>query len=214
MKIIKCMGTSHNFINDYKDTFNNAPLVEMNEIRAKSVFDRHSANGFIMVSPCVTYEDNELNIERIREMLSLLKSLKYAYMPVYALMETGKETYMYEKSFVIFNCMHHFNKNDEVGDLQRLFELGVELAEKYNQTTFMFQEPNGKPKIFKKDGTLETECGGVEFNDFTRKYWNDLHHNAMKCKDEKYAFVGCYVNPGPQCLSERVTRDAKGEVFI
>ena len=208
------MEKYRNFINDYKETNNKAPLVGMNETSAKSVFDRHSANGFIIVSPCESCEDNELNIERIREMLSLLKSLKYAYMPVYGLMETSKGAYMYEKSFVIFNCIHHFNKNDEVGDLHKLFELGVELAEKYNQTGFMFQEPEGKPKYFKKDGTLETECGGVEFNDFTRKYWNDLHHNAMKCKDEEYAFVGCYVNPGPQCLSERVTRDAKGEVFI
>lgn len=208
------MDESRNFINDYRDTFNNAPLVGMNETSAKSVFERYSANGFIIVSPCESCEDNELNIERIREMISLLKSLKYAYMPVYALMETAKEDYMYEKSFVIFNCIHHFNKNDEVGDLQRLFELGVELAEKYNQTTFMFQEPNGKPKCFKKDGTLESECDGMEFNDFTRKYWNDLHHNTMKCKDDEYAFMGCYVNPRPQSLSERMSRDAHGEVFI
>ena len=208
------MDESRNFINDYKDTFNNAPLVSMNDNMAKSVFDKYSANGFIILSPCGCCEDNELNIERIREMLSLLKSMKYAYMPVYALVEIDKDTYMYEKSFIIFNCIHHFNKNDEVGDLQRLFELGVELAEKYNQTTFMFQEPNGKPKIFKKDGTLKSECDGIEFNDFTRKYWNDLHHDTMKCKDEEYAFMGCYVNPGPQCMSERVTRDANGEVFI
>ena len=208
------MEKPNNFINDYRDTFNNAPLVSINDNMAKSVFDKYSANGFIIVSPCESCENNELNIERIREMISQIKSLKYTYMPVYALMETAKEDYMYEKSFVIFNCIQHFNKNDESGDLHKLFELGVELAEKYNQTTFMFQEPNGKPKIFKKDGTLETECDGVEFNDFTRKYWNDLHHNAMKCKDEEYAFMGCYVNPGPQCLSERVTRDANGEVFI
>lgn len=208
------MDESRNFINDYKDTFNNALLVAMNETSAKSVFDRYSAKGFIIVSPCGTYEDEEFNIERIREMISLLKSLKYAYMPVYGLMGNSKDTYMYEKSFVVFNCIHHFNKNDEVGDLQRLFELGVELAEKYNQTTFMFQEPDGKPKIFKKDGTLKSECDGIEFNDFTRKYWNDLHHNTMKCKDDEYAFMGCYVNPRPQSLSERMSRDAHGEVFI
>ena len=208
------MEKPNNFINDYHDTFNNTPLVSINDNMAKSVFDKYSANGFIIVSPCESRENNELNIERIRDMISQIKSLKYAYMPIYALMETDKEDYMYEKSFVIFNCIHHFNKNNEVGDLHKLFELGVELSEKYNQTTFMFQEPDGKPKIFKKDGTLESECDGVEFNDFTIKYWNDLHHNAMKCKDEKYAFVGCYVNPGPQSLSERMSRDAHGEVFI
>lgn len=208
------MEKYHNFINDYKETYNNAPLVGINEPNVKSLFDRYSANGFIIVSPCGCYEDNGLNIEKIREMVSLLKSLKYTYMPVYALVEIDKDTYMYEKSFVVFNCIHHFNKNDEVGDLKRLFELGVELAEKYNQTGFIFQEPGGNPKCFKKDGTVEYECDGMDFNDFTRKYWNDLHHNAMKCKDEEYAFMGCYVNPGPQCLSERVTRDANGEVFI
>lgn len=97
------MDESRNFINDYRDTFNNAPLVGMNETSAKSVFERYSANGFIIVSPCESYEDDELNIERIRDMIFQIKSLKYAYMPVYALMETAKEDYMYEKSFVIFN---------------------------------------------------------------------------------------------------------------
>jgi hypothetical protein len=208
------MEKPNNFINDYRDTFNNAPLVSINDNMAKSVFDKYSANGFIIVSPCESCENNELNIERIRDMISQIKSLKYAYMPVYALMETDKEDYMYEKSFVIFNCIHHFNKNNEVGDLHKLFEFGVEMAEKYNQTTFMFQEPDGKPKIFKKDGTFESECDGVEFSDFTKKYWNDLHHNTMKCKDDEYAFMGCYVNPRPQSLSERMSRDAHGEVFI
>ena len=203
-----------NFIKDYKETNNNAPLVGMNEASVKSVFDRCAANGFIIVSPCGCYEDNGSNIERIREMVSSLKSLKYAYMPVYGLMENKMEAYMYEKSFIIFNCIQHFNKNDESGDLQSLFELGVELAKKYNQTGFVFKEPNGKPKCFKKDGTVEYECDGMDFNDFTRKYWNDLHQNTMQCKDDEYAFMGCYVNPRPQCLSERVTRDAHGEVFI
>ena len=207
------MEKYRNFINDYKETSNNAPLVGINEASAKSVFDHYSANGFIMVSPCGCYEDNELNKERIREMVSLLKSLKYGYMPVYGLMETS-DSYMYEKSFVIFNCIRHFNKNDEVGDLQRLFELGVELAEKYNQTGFIFQEPGGNPKCFKKYGTVEYECDGMDFNEFTRRYWNDLHHNTMKCNDDEYAFMGCYVNPRPQCMSERVARDAHGEVFI
>ena len=144
------MEKPNNFINDYRDTFNNAPLVGMNETSAKSVFERYSANGFIIVSPCESCEDNELNIERIREMISQIKSLKYAYMPVYALMETDKEDYMYEKSFVIFNCIHHFNKNDEVGDLHKLFELGVELAEKYSQTSFIFQEINGNLSVSRK----------------------------------------------------------------
>ena len=82
------MEKYRNFINDYRDTFNNAPLVGMNETSAKSVFERYSANGFIIVSPCESCEDNELNIERIRDMIFQIKSLKYAYMPVYALRDT------------------------------------------------------------------------------------------------------------------------------
>lgn len=225
-----------NFLTDYRETTSNeAALVALNESNAKRVLDRHSKDGFIIVSPCRGYSDfgidptqkdakqklNTLNNKRIRKMIAIIKSTNYSYMPVYGgfieNIGTEHEEHVYEKSFIIFN---RDKDGKEVG-LDSLFALGVDLATEFNQDSFLYQEPGEAPKYYNKDGSLDFECASnVEFNDFTKQYWTDLHKNTMKYKDDKhrrptrFSFTECYVNPFPQNFSERFSRYSNQEIFI
>lgn len=224
-----------NFLDDYRTTYNNAPLVSLNESNAKRVLDKHSKSGFIIISPCRGYSDfnidvedndakqqlNRINNDRIKKMISIIKKTDYSYMPVYGgfieNIDTEYEEHVYERSFIIFN---KDKKGNEVG-LDKLFDLGIELCKKFNQDSFLFQKPGEHPKYYDKDGNLDFECGDkVEFNDFTQQYWTDLHKNTMKYKDNvglkptRFSFTECYVNPSPQNFSERYSRYMNQEIFI
>ena len=120
-KIVK--ESIHNFLKEYrKDTVNNAELVSINEINAKTLISRHSKDGYIVISPCRGADDfkgiinpnqssNEqlaaINNKRINEMIAIIKNSGYSYTPVYGgfieNLGTDKETNVYERSFVIYN---------------------------------------------------------------------------------------------------------------
>lgn len=225
-----------NFLTDYREsTSNNGSLVSLNESNAKRVLDRHSQDGFIIVSPCRGYAEfdidpsdkdakqrlNTMNNKRIRDMIARIKKTNYSYMPVYGgfieNIGTEYEEYVYEKSFIIFN---RDKDGNEVG-LNNLFDLGVELSKDFNQDSFLYQAPGEQPKYYDKNGKLDFECGtNVDFNDFTKQYWTDLHKNTMKYKDDehrrptRFSFTECYVNPFPQNFSERYSRYNNQEIFI
>lgn len=53
ISLMKRMGDyPKNFLHETRDTFNNAPMVSINEVNAKSMIDRHSKDGYIIISPC------------------------------------------------------------------------------------------------------------------------------------------------------------------
>ena len=188
--------------------------------RVNRVVRMYAANGIQHIRTHVDVTDPTLIA--MEAMIELREELKdFMNIQIVAFPQEGIESFPNGRALMenavkmgadVVGAIPHFEFTREYSVSS--LNYAVELAEKYNQTGFMFQEPEGKPKYFKKDRTMESECDGMEFNDFTKKYWNDLHHNTMKCNDDEYTFMGCYVNPRPQCLSERVTRDAHGEIFI
>ena len=206
------METTHkNFVSDFiPATCNGAPLVNINEIRAKQLLDRYSSYGFIVIG----YGDSDF--DRIKEMISTIKSRKYSYMPIYGCFSENigekNEIQTFEKSFVIFN--YNNKKQVETGEFYELLDFAMGFAKQFDQDGFVCCEPEKNPKYVKTGGTIISEYeNGTQFNDLTKEYWIDLHKN--RCGElTQYTFIGCYINPAPQCYSERHVRYLSGEIFV
>ena len=235
-KIVK--ESIRNFLKEYrKDTVNNAELVSINEINAKTLISRHSKDGYIVISPCRGADDfkdiinpnqssNEqlaaINNKRIKEIIAIIKNSGYSYTPVYGgfieNLGTDKETNVYERSFVIYN----HDKNGNVGDFKQLYGLGIQLAKKFNQDSFLCQAPNENPKYITQNGNVDVEFDNnkLAFNDISQEYFTDLHKNTDKFKNAdkrtptRFSYTECFINPSPQCLSESHARRINNEVTL
>ena len=200
-----------NFLSDFSPaTCNGAPLVNIIENRAKQKLDRYSGYGFIVIS----YGNSDF--DRIKEMISTIKSRKYSYMPIYGSFRENfgeeNETQTFEKSLVIFN--YDNKQHCEVGKFSELIQFAIDLAQQFNQDSFLYCEPNKNLKYVKTDGTTIAEYEtDAPFNDLTKEYWTDLHKNRYQPPTQS-TFTGCYINPAPQCYSERHVRYLKGEIFV
>lgn len=225
-----------NFLNEYRSgTRNNANLVSINENKIKRMITTHSDNGYIVISPCRggsdfgivpttnQHESDKLahiNKERVKEMINDIKQSGFSYTPTYGgfieNLGTKNETHVYERSFIVYNK----DKKGNNRDFKDLFDFGMAMCKKYNQDSFLVQAPNDTPKYIKQDGNVDFEfSGGKVFNDVSQEYFTDLHKNTDKNGDissrkpTRFSFTEAYVNPKPQCSSERHVRWANGEVF-
>lgn len=219
----------------YPHTKNEAAMVSINEINAKTMLQRHSEDGFIIVSPCRGYSTFRLdpnmpgakeilareNNKRIVQIIQQIKSSGYSYTPVYGGfiedMGTENEQHVYERSFLIYNR----KKNGEKGDMEELVRFGQKLADQYQQESFLVKAPGEKPKYITPDGDVDMEfSGNTVFNDFSQEYFTDLHKNSEKHngnqsrKPTRFSYTESYVNPAPQCYSERHIRGLNGEIFV
>lgn len=200
-----------NFLSDFSPaTCNGAPLVNINENKAKQKLDRYSGYGFIVIS----YGNSDF--DKIKEIISTVKSRKYSYMPIYGSFNENlseeRETQTFEKSFVIFN--YNNKKQVKTDELSELLNFAMELAQQFNQDSFLYCEPEKNPKYVKTDGTIIAEYEtDAPFNDLTKDYWTDLHKNRHQ-QPTQSTFTGCYINPAPQCYSERHVRYLTGEIFV
>lgn len=203
--------THKNFLSDFRPaTCNGAPLVNINENRAKQLLDRYSSYGFIVIG-C-----GDSDFDRIKEMISTIKSRKYSYMPIYGSFRENigeeNETQTFEKSFVIFN--YNNKKQVKTDEFSELLDFAMELAQQFNQDSFLYCEPNKNLKYVKTDGAIIAEYENcIAFNDLTKEYWTDLQQNRLQ-QPTQSTFTGCYINPAPQCYSERHVRYLTGEIFI
>lgn len=216
-------------------TYNKANLVSLNEVNAKSLIDRHSKDGYVIISPCRGYADFGLdgsnpadkeklayiNNQRIKELVSILKQTDFSYTPTYGgfIENQGKENEenVYERSFVVYN--HH--KDGSVGDFKDLYQFALEMCKKYNQDSVLIKAPNGNPQYVKQDGEVDFGFDGdVAFNDVQQEFFTDLHKNTDKFGDisnrkpTRFSFLESYINPAPQCYGERIKRSRDGEIFL
>lgn len=204
-------ATNKNFLSDnYPHTCNNAPLVSITDNRAKTLFDKYSTYGFIVIG----YGNSDF--DKIKEIISTVKSPKYSYMPIYGSFNENlgeeRETQTFEKSFVIFN--YNNKQHCEVGEFSELIQFAIDLAQQFNQDSFLYCEPNKNLKYAKTDGTTIAEYEtDAPFNDLTKEYWADLHKNKHQPPTQS-TFIGCYINPAPQCYGERHVRYLTGEIFV
>ena len=225
-----------NFLNEcYSEKTNNkGDLVSLNEVNARSLIDRHSADGYVIISPCRGGGDfgldpndprqremlADINHKRVKEFVDILKQTDFSYTPTYGgFIEnqgTPNEENVYERSFVVYN--HH--KDGSVGDFNELYQFALDMARKYNQDSVLIQAPNDKPQYVKQDGEVDFGFDGdVAFNDLSQEFFTDLHKNTHKTMGDgssptRFSFLESYINPAPQCYGERVSRARNGEIFL
>ena len=209
-------------------------LKSLNESNIHKLLDKHTQNGYIIISPCRGGEDFDLDVsntndlkelqtinnKRIKDFIQILKKSNWSYMPVYGGFIENKgeenETTVYEKSFMIFN----YDKKGNIGSLNELFDFGVEMSKKFNQDSFLYHSPGETPKYFDKNGELSFEIGGnLKFGDYSQTYFTDLYKNTHKYKgkagkETRFTFTECYVNPKPYSVNSRLMRDVAGEIFL
>lgn len=133
------------------------------------LLDKHSENGYIIVSLCNDEDDC------IRKLITILKKSPWSYMPVYGgfIENKGKEneTVVYEKSFMIFN----YDKKGNPNKLDDLFNFGVELSEKINQDSFLYHEHGKKPTYYKYGKHISVFSDKMKFKDYAEMYFTALH---------------------------------------
>ena len=177
------------------------------------LLDKHSENGYIIVSLCNDEDDC------VRKLITILKKSPWSDMPVYGgfIENKGKEneTVVYEKSFMIFN----YDKKGNPNKLDDLFNFGVELSKKFNQDSFLYHEPGKKPTYYKYGKHISVFSDKMKFNDYAEMYFTDLHQNTheysgIPAKVTRFKFIGCYANPKPQVVCTRFMRDKAGEIFL
>ena len=177
------------------------------------LLDKHSENGYIIVSLCNDEDDC------VRKLITILKKSPWSYMPVYGgfIENKGKEneTVVYEKSFMIFN----YDKKGSPNKLDDLFNFGVELSKKFNQDSFLYHEPGKKPTYYKYGKHISVFSDKMKFNDYAEMYFTGLHQNTheysgIPAKVTRFKFIGCYANPKPQVVCTRFMRDKAGEIFL
>lgn len=177
------------------------------------LLDKHSENGYIIVSLCNDEDDC------VRKLITILKKSPWSYMPVYGGFIENKgeenETVVYEKSFMIFN----YDKKGNPNKLDDLFNFGVELSKKFNQDSFLYHEPGKKPTYYKYGKHISVFSDKMKFNDYAEMYFTDLHQNTheysgIPAKVTRFKFIGCYANPKPQVVCTRFMRDKAGEIFL
>ena len=80
-----------------ENTGNRADLVSLNEVNARSLIDRHKADGYVIISPCRGFADfgldetnpqdkeklAEINHKRVKEFVDILKQTDFSYTPTY-----------------------------------------------------------------------------------------------------------------------------------
>lgn len=138
------------------------------------LLDKHSENGYIIVSLCNDEDDC------VRKLITILKKSPWSYMPVYGGFIENKgeenETVVYEKSFMIFN----YDKKGNPNKLDDLFNFGVELSEKFNQDSFLYHEHGKKPTYYKYGKHISVFSDKMKFKDYAEMYFTDLHKKRMK----------------------------------
>lgn len=217
----------------YGSTQNKSLPVSLSESNAKKLIDRHSNNGYIIISACRGESDfgldvskksdkeklSHINNERTKSLLRDIQSLGFSYTPCYGGFIENKgtedETTVYEQGFIVYS-----NKRDGSVDFEELKDFGLAMCGKYNQDAVLIKEPNEQPAYYNRNGDVDYKFSGdVSINDITQTYFTDLHSNTQgKIKDgskpTRFSFTESFISPKPQCYSESHIRFSKGEIFL
>ena len=217
----------------YSNTFNFSKPIPLTETNAKRMLDRHSQNGYAIISACRGGSDFGLNAsnpqqkeklavinkKRTQELLDCIRQSGFSYTPSYGgFIEnqgTENEEEVFERSFIVYA-----NKKNGETDVQGLKEFAVQMCNKFNQDSVLFKAPDEPARYLDKNADVDMEFGDdVAFNDTAQAYFIDLHKNTARKiekggKPTRFSFVESYIAATPQCYSERHLRHLKGEVFV
>lgn len=203
----------------YPHTKNCGKIIPITETNARRLIDRHTENGFAIVSACRGECTAEENIARTREMISIIRSNDFSYTLSYGGFIENKgeedEREVYERS-----CIIYAEKKDGTPDPEGMYMLALQICRLYNQDSVLVKTPGNNPQYIRQDGSVDMVFNGdIAFNDLAQIYFTDLHKNTMRkikggLRATRFSFTESYISPKPQCYSESHTRHLRGEVFI
>ena len=193
--------------------------IMVEHITIDRIMNKHGNDGYIIVSATRNDVDPEINDKNTQELINLLKSSGYSYLPTYGgyhNVKTGEDS-DYEPSFVIFN--HNSNDDYKYGNFEDLENFGKFITAKYEQDCFLCKRPDMPPVYLDKDGHKINARESEKYwkNDPSKEFFTTLHTPE---DDEKYGIGRRWtndiefecVNPIPCSLTERMRR--KGEIML
>jgi hypothetical protein len=230
---VEVIGTSvQDLLTEIVSKYNNKHLRSINETNVKRFLERHTSNGYVIISACRGSEYfnldktipqqlnklNQLNNQRTKDLLNDIKEKGFTYTPCFGGFIENKglenEQEVYEKSFIIYPY-----KRDKSYNFQELKDFAIEMCDKYDQDSVLIKAPTEKPKCYDDNGDITMEMGNdATFNDITQEYFTDLNKNTTNkikpnSKPTRFTFTETYIPLSPQTYSEGVVRYYKGEQF-
>lgn len=197
-------------------------LVLIGESSLNRILTKHYENGFIIIT---SYRDkSEKTDEQNKKDFALLKSIvannDFSYIPVYGgYIEnrgTENETEVREPALLITN--YKSGEFTPYADDSKIYKLGLELAKKFNQDSFLFK-PRGKdenPYYVTKDGQVDGEpFTGLSINNLVQNYFTDLSKkwSSDGKTSKRFTFTEkLYINENPSSFGEAKKR--YGELFF
>ena len=230
---VEVIGTSvQDLLREIVSKHNNKHLRSINETNVKRFLERHTSNGYVIISACrgSEYFDldktnpqqlnklNQINNQRTKDLLNDIKKKGFTYTPCFGGFIKNKglenEQEVYEQSFIIYPY-----KKDKSFNFQELKDFAIEMCNKYDQDSVLIKAPTENPKCYDDNGDITMEMGNdATFNDITQEYFTDLHKNTSNkikndTKPTRFTFTETYIPLKPQSYSEGVVRYYKGEKF-
>lgn len=163
----------------------------------------------------------EENVDNEEELRQMIRRSGFGYVPTWGGFkekvtdpETGelieKDTVRPEASFIVASV--------EAGsptrrlDYGKLKDMGIFLARKYNQDSFLYKPPNDKDTnayFINGKGTIDMKFSGpLEINDLMQEYYTQMRKDPEK----RFSFTEVFINKPPSGMSEAVKR--YGEKFF
>lgn len=199
---------------------NNLQLID--EVKLNRILRKHYNDGFIIITNFRGERDNKENVNGFNELKNIVKNHEFSYIPVFGgyveNMGTEEERQVHEPALLVPNQIVGSAKSYD--EDTRLFQLGVNLANKYNQDSFLYK-PKGSNNAYyiDKNGKVDMKFTDKTVNDLTQIYFTDLHKPSKKPAkslnkaDRRFTFIeSIYLAPSPTDLNEAKGR--YGEQFF
>lgn len=210
------------YLKEYYNIDNGNKLQKLNEETLSRIINKHSKDGFIIVSANRSDKSNEENNKNTKSLIADLKKSNYGYFPVYGgYRGTDNMIDTFEPSFIVFN----HNKYGEQCEFSDLKLLAIMLCGKYGQDSVMIKEPNSRPYYINREGDIVGKAvdDNVELNNPNNEYYTSLiksknldYQNPNRLKRFSYNMeFECYANPNPNTLNELRRRgEGYGEIML
>jgi len=193
---------------------------KVDESSLNKIFQKHYNDGFIIITSWRGEKSIEENNKDFNDLKGFVKNNKFSYIPVFGGFIENKDTDLErevrEPSLLVTN--HEIGSNKVKQNDTVLFNLGIELCNKYNQDSFLFKPMSKEMTSYyiDKTGEIDMTFHNKTINDLTKIYFTDLSkniYNSIKDKTSKrFTFTeSIYINNSPIDLNDAKKR--YGEQF-
>lgn len=183
----------------------------VNEIGLNRLFNKHTENGYVMVSACRhdwslddEVENRELNNIKTKELKEDIQKAGYQYIPVQGGFVEDDGTEVVEQSFLIVNYRNKSGNGVNAGDFSKLKDLAIKLCGKYNQDSVLVVEPGGKPTYYNRNGEIDGQFTFKTVRDTAQRFFTRIGGSR------KFSFIERTDQPGT--INGMRVRSMKGEI--